>query len=126
MPTKGQLFKIGSTWVADPAAGGINVTDEPVWSSNTGRSTTGKMIGDIVAWKKTIEVKWPPLTFAQVSAIRSAIKSGGEFFDISYYDLATGSMKTTKVYCGNIPRTLYSLAAKHQKYFDVAIKFVEQ
>ena len=124
--TAGQLFKIGSTWVADPAKGGVIVTDEPVWASNTGRSTTGKMIGDIVAWKKTVEVTWPPLTFSQASAIRTAIKNAGEFFNITYYDLSASDMVTTKVYCGNIPRALYSLASKYRKYTGITIKFVEQ
>lgn len=114
------------TWLPTPAKGGIAVTDEPIWSANTGRSTTGKMIGDIIAWKVTVEVGWPPLTFAQAKAIRDAIKGAGEFFNIRYYDVSTSSMETKTVYCGNIPRTLYSLADKHQLYSGVEIKFVEQ
>ena len=123
-------MKINGTTVKDPKLGGIAVTDEPIWSSNTGRSTTGKMIGDIVAWKTTIEVAWPPLTYSEMKTIRDAIKSGGEFFEIQYKDveagIESGSLKTeTKtVYCGNIPRLLYSTVYK--RYMDVKIEFIER
>ena len=124
-------MKINGTTVAEPKVGGIAVTDEPVWSANTGRSSTGKMIGDIVAWKTTIEVAWPPLSYAQMKAIRDAIKSGGEFFTIEYTDIESSStlssMSVQKtVYCGNIPRLLYSTSAKYQKYHEITITFIER
>lgn len=114
------------TWLPTPALNGVVITDEPIWSANTGRSTTGKMIGDIVAWKTTVEVAWPPLKFSDMSTIRNAIKNSGEFFDITYYDTSTSTMKEKTVYCGNIPRTMYSLADKHRLFSGIAIKFVEQ
>lgn len=124
-------MKINGVTVAEPKLGGIVVTDEPVWSANTGRSSTGKMIGDIVAWKTTIEVAWPPLSYSQMKVIRDAIKSGGEFFQIQYTDIESGTtlsnMTTTKtVYCGNIPRLLYSTAAQYQRYAEIVITFIEQ
>ena len=114
------------TWLPTPAKNGVAVTDEPIWASNTGRGSDGKMIGDIVSWKVTIEVGWPPLSFAEAKSIRDAIKGAGPFFDITYYDVRTDSMAEKTVYCGNIPRVLYSLAAGHMRYSGVAIKFVEQ
>lgn len=126
------MFKIGSTTVAEPARGGITVTDEPIWASNTGRNTKGKMIGDIVAWKTTIEVTWPPLTYSQVKTIRDAIKAGGEFFEIHYKDIeagiSSGALQTQDktVYCANIPRSLYSLSSKYPRYDGITIQFIEQ
>ena len=124
-------MKINNVTVKEPKLGGVSVTDEPIWSSNTGRSSTGKMIGDIVAWKTTIEISWPPLTFAEMKAIRDAIRSGGEFFQIEYLDIASGStvgtMPTTKtVYCANIPRLLYSTSDIYKRYTDITIQFIEQ
>lgn len=126
MATAGQLVKIGNTWVADPALNGITITDEPIWSANTGRSTTGKMIGDIVAWKTTIEIAWPPLSFSDMATLRNAIKDAGEFFTLKYYDTSSSTMQEKTVYCGNIPRTMYSLAAKHRLHSGIVIKFIEQ
>ena len=117
---------INGILVATPKQGGITVTDEPIWAPNTGRSSTGKMIGDIVAWKTTVAVSWPPLSFSQAAEIRDAIKNAGPFFDIEYYDLSTEKRVTKTVYASSIPRTLYSLVDRYQKYKDITITFVEQ
>lgn len=132
------MFKIGSTsqtvaqmtTVHEPAIGGIQITDEPIWASNTGRSQTGKMIGDIVAWKTTVAVQWPPLSFADSQAIRDAIVNNGPFFKIAYNDynaMQNNSSLTVKtVYCGNIPRVIASLNSAYQRHQGVQINFIEQ
>lgn len=120
-------FVIDGTAVATPAVGGLVITDEPIWSSNTGRGSTGKMAGDIVAWKTTIEVTWPPLTFSQAHTLRDAIKNAGEFFDIYYTNFTTTNELVKKtVYASNIPRQLYSLTNKNRKYVGIVVTFVEQ
>ena len=73
--------------VATPKHSGVVITEEPIWASNTGRSSTGKMIGDIIAWKTTIAVSWPPLDFDAAKEIRDAIMNAGSFFKIKYYGL---------------------------------------
>lgn len=117
---------INGVTVKDPKLGGISVTDEPIWSSNTGRAADGTMVGDIVARKTTVEVGWGPLTFAQAKQIRDAIISGGEFFSITYPDPAVAANVTKTVYCGNIPRLLYSLSNTYPRYQDVTIQFIER
>lgn len=123
----------GGIQVAEPAHKGINVTDEPIWSSNTGRSSTGKMIGDIVARKSTIEVTWNVLTYAEAKEIIDAIKNAGEFFYIKYPDVSAGinsdgSLKyaVKEVYAGNVPRGLYSLHKGIRYYTDVQITFIQR
>lgn len=112
--------------VSTPKINGITVTDEPIWASNTGRSSTGKMIGDIVAWKTTVAVSWPPLSFDDAKKIRDAVKNAGPFFVIEYYDFDDKKMVSKTVYADHIPRTLYSLVEKSQKYKDITINFTEQ
>lgn len=126
-------MQINSITVKEPKRGGIAVTDEPIWSANTGRSSTGKMIGDIVATKTTIEVSWGVLTYAEMKTIRDAIISGGEFFTITYPDIeaginTNGTLKTQSktVYCANVPRLLASTSAKFRRYTDVTIQFIER
>lgn len=123
----------GGIQVAEPAHKGINVTDETIWSSNTGRSSTGKMIGDIVARKSTIEVTWNVLTYAEAKEIIDAIKNAGEFFYIKYPDVSAGinsdgSLKyaVKEVYAGNVPRGLYSLHKGIRYYTDVQITFIQR
>lgn len=117
---------INGVTVAMPKTGGVVITDEPIWASNTGRSSTGKMIGDVVAWKTTIAVTWPPLSFAEAKKIRDAIKNAGAFFKIKYHDFSADSMVEKTVYASNIPRALYSLAAGYRRHTDITITFVEQ
>ena len=126
-------MKINNVTVKDPKKGGVAVTDEAVWSSNTGRSSTGKMIGDIVAWKTTIEIAWPPLTYSEMKTIRDAIRNAGEFFSIQYPDVEAGindngtlKTQTKTVYVANIPRQLYSTSAKYRRYADITIQFIER
>lgn len=130
------------TWVtvAEPKLGGITVTDEPIWSDDTGRVASGQMAGDIKAWKTTIDVEWPPLTYSQVKVIRDAIGAGDRtraFFDIEYPDIAGGISNPNqsgetlgtvqkKVYIANIPRNLYSTSTVYRRYFDLKLSFVEQ
>lgn len=138
------MFSIAGTQVAEPAHKGVTITDEPVWADNTGRTQTGIMAGDIVAWKRTVAVTWPPLSFDESQKIRRLIRANSPFFTISFNDVAiNGTWPTYEdgqykgqpipttttsmtVYCGNIPRTLYSIADALARHQGVTITFVEQ
>lgn len=123
---------INGVTVANPKVGGVSVTDEPIWSSNTGRASNGDMAGDIVAWKTTIDITWPPLSYSEMKKIRDAIRSGGKNFSITYPDIEAGintngtlKTQTKTVYVGNIPRVLYSTSVVYKAYSDMTIQFVE-
>lgn len=74
------IIKAGSVTLPSPVE--ISTTDEIIWSENTGRSTTGKMIGDVVAEKKTIHIQWGVLTKAQFDTIRTNLRSGFNSFSL--------------------------------------------
>lgn len=122
-----QIRQSGS-WVTmpSPAQGGMNIVDEPIWSSNTGRGTTGKMSGDIVAWKKTIDMDFPPLSFADSQTLRNALKNAGEFFQIRYKDFDASDWVPATVYTASLPRTIYSIAQGIQYHTGVKVQLVEQ
>lgn len=120
------MFVINGTTVAEPKKEGVTITDEPIWASNTGRGSDGKMIGDIVAWKTTVQVEWPALSFAESQTIANALKNAGAFFPIRYNDFSSGSTVTKTVYCSNVPRTIYSLTQAAQYHFGVTVTFIEQ
>ena len=44
--------------VALPAPTVIKIDNEIIWSSNTGRTSSGAMAGDVVAEKKTVTIEW--------------------------------------------------------------------
>ena len=129
------MFKIGNTVVAEPAKEGLSITREPIWASNTGRGSDGKMVGDVVDWKATVTVKWPPLSYAEIQRIINAIVGNGHvpFFSITYTvnidysgSRPVETVETKTVYCGNIPQTIYSLTKAAQYHTGVEITFIEQ
>ena len=72
----------GSTVLPSPVS--ISVNDQIIWSANTGRSASGSMIGDAVAEKKDVAIKWGILTEAELAAIKKIMVAG--FFPISFHD----------------------------------------
>ena len=76
----GVVIKAGTVTLPSPDS--ITTSDEIIWSANTGRSSTGKMIGDVIAEKTTFAIQWGVLTKAQRDLIRSNIRSGFHPFSV--------------------------------------------
>lgn len=110
-----------------PALNGITVTKEPVWSSNAGRSSTGKFIGDIVCYKYKIQIKWPILKQKQTALIDSAITSSA-FFKVKFIDPTSSTVEfvTKTVYAGTPTYPVYSYADGMPRYVGVAVDLIEQ
>lgn len=75
------VIKAGSVTLPSPDA--ITTSDEIIWSANTGRSSSGKMIGDVVAEKQTFQIHWGVLTKAQRDSIRTRLQPGFHPFTIT-------------------------------------------
>ena len=67
---------IQANGVTLPSPDEIKIADEIIWSANTGRCTTGKMIGDVVAEKRTIDIQWGIIPYSDYKIIKTNIKSG--------------------------------------------------
>lgn len=78
----------------------ITVNDEIIWSSSTGRAVSGEMIGDIVAEKKNVSIKWGVLTESELALIKQVLIAG--FFPISFRD--DGIDITIKTYRGTLTK----------------------
>lgn len=71
----GLIIKANDVVLPSPVE--ISTTDEIIWSSNTGRSTaSGKMIGDVIAEKRTFAIKWGILPKSEQKKIKENLKSG--------------------------------------------------
>lgn len=122
-------IKVGSNWVdlPEPAKEGLAITREPIWGTNTGRSASGKMTGDIITHKTTIAVTWPPLSAADTATILDAVEGAGSFFDIRFTNDVGSGTATYTVYASNLPRTVYSLAPGLAfRHTGIEITFIEQ
>ena len=115
---------INGVRMPDPALEGVTISREKIWSSNTGRTTSGKMVGTVVAVKTTLKIKWPPLTPAQTAVVENAV-SGSAFVPVTFTD-ATGSTVTKTMYFGTPSYTVYSWADGVQYIKDVTVDGIEQ
>lgn len=86
--------------IALPPPVKISTTDEIIWSSATGRSASGLMIGDIVASKKTLNVEWGILRESELKIIKDQLIIG--FFPITFRD--DGVDMTITAYRGTLTK----------------------
>lgn len=90
-------------WSGDitlPAPVSISVNDEIIWSSDTGRTLSGLMVGDPVAEKKTVSIKWGVLTELELVLIKQVMIAG--FFPFSFHD--DGIDITIEMYRGTLAK----------------------
>ena len=124
MATISDLY-INGVKMPTPALNGVTISREKIWSANTGRSASGKMLGTIIAQKTTLKIKWPPLTMEEAAKIEGAVSSGTEFFPVKFTG-AAGVTQTLTMYAGTPTYTQYSWAAGMQWVMDVAVDLIEQ
>ena len=115
---------INNVQMPDPALEGITISKEKIWSSNAGRTTSGKMVGTVVAVKTTLKIKWPPLSPDQVAVIENAV-SGGAFVPVRFTD-ATGATVSKTMYFGTPSYTVYSWADGVQYIRNATVDGIEQ
>ena len=81
-----------------PSPSSLKVDNEIIWSSNTGRTSTGKMVGDVIAEKTTVDITWECLRDSDLKTIKNYLKAG--FFDFWLPDC--GELVNITVYRGTI------------------------
>lgn len=80
--SKKKILWSGSTVL--PAPTSLTVNDELVWSSDTGRTLSATMMGDVIAEKKTVSIRWEYITEDDIKTIKSVMING--FFPFSFHD----------------------------------------
>lgn len=116
------VFKAGGTTLPSPVK--VTTSNEIIWSSNTGRSTeSGKLIGDVIANKRTVDVEWGILTEAQVKTICNALPDG--FFSFSFRD--DGEDLTITVYRGTIKKEQLGYIGDGTLYYkNASVSLIQQ
>ena len=108
-----------------PAKEGVTITHEKIWSSGSGRTSTGNMSGTIVAIKRKIALKWPPLTTAQAATIDRAVNTKTEFFTVKY-TTESGSDGSGTFYAGTPTFTQYSYVKGKRYLTGVSVNLIER
>ena len=94
----GKIIWSGSTVL--PAPTSMSVSDEIIWTSDTGRTLSGYMTGDPVAEKKTVSRKWEYITEAELKIIKNTLVPG--YFPVSFHD--DGIDVTIEAYRGTLAK----------------------
>ena len=95
-------FVITANGTTLPSPTSFSVNDEIIWSSDTGRTLSGNMIGDVIAEKKNVSVKWSWLTEDEVMIIKNACRAG--WFTFSFRD--AGQNVSIQVYRGTLSKEI--------------------
>ncbi len=117
---------INGTRMPAPKHQGVTISTEKVWSADTGRTASGKMVGTLIATKTKVKLEWPPLTMAEVALIEAAVSNANSPFVPMRYTDMTGQTVTKTVYFGTPTYTMYSWAAGIQYVTDVSVDAIEQ
>lgn len=91
---------IGGTEVKAPKVGGLTYKAEKVWSNNTGRTASGKMVGTIKCIKRTLSIAWPPLTQTEKELIESLVSDESAPFTTIRWIEPDGSSTSMECYFG--------------------------
>ena len=83
-----------------PSPVAMSVNDELIWTADTGRLMNGIMVGEVVAEKKNISLKWEFLTESEMLLIRSNMTGG--FFSFTFHD--DGINMSIEVYRGTLAK----------------------
>lgn len=116
------MLKINNVRMPEPALNGLKISKEKIWSKNTGRVSSGEMVGDVVARKITLSIQWPRLTEEQVAIIDKAIDPA--FVSVYFKNPNTNKYETRTFYAGTPTYPVYSYALG--KYEGVAVDLVEK
>lgn len=118
---KGEILKSGS--VVLPAPVSLSVSDELIWTSDTGRTLSGYMIGDVVAEKKNLSIKWGALTEDDIKLIKSRLIAG--FFPLTFHD--DGIDVTIEAYRGTLSKEhLGSLGDGQYWYRSATVDIIQR
>lgn len=111
-----------------PSPTEVKPTHEIIWSENTGRAQSGanqaKMIGDVVAEKKTYAIKWGIIDGTDFSTITGKLTAGFFYFAMAT-SLASAKSSAVPYYRSEISYEVIQVGSKNY-YKDVSVSVIQQ
>lgn len=112
---------VGDTALPSPVS--VQIDDEIIWSSDSGRDLSGLFSGDIVTEKQTLTVSWGILTEQEVLSIKQNLCPG--YFPLRFRDV-TGDV-TIESYRGTLSRVpMGDVGDGVQYYKSASCKIVQR
>lgn len=75
------IISIVANGIALPSPTKISIGDEIIWTSDTGRTLAGLMVGGIIDTKETLSIEWSWLEKQAFDVVNGAIH-GAKFFSV--------------------------------------------
>lgn len=115
------ILKVDDTNIPDPTS--ITISRNKVWAQNTGRTKSGKYVGDLIAVKWRIDATWNNISETKAQEIINAFEPS--FVNIRFKNPKTKSFATAKFYSGDETLNVYNYEIEQAVYESVSLSIVE-
>ena len=92
--------------------------------TKSSRTASGKMVMELIAIKKRVDITWKMLPDNELQKIIDTITANKPFFSLEYPD--AGGTKTMTCYAGDIVTSLWHTKNGVRYWEEVSIGFIEQ
>ncbi len=92
--------------------------------TKSSRTASGKMVMELIATKKRVDITWKMLPDNELQKIIDTITANKPFFTLEYPD--AGGTKTMTCYAGDIITSLWHTKNGIRYWEEVSIAFIEQ
>lgn len=116
-----EYFKIDGKNMPIPST--INLLSEIIWSKNSGRTSDTTFTGDIVGYKKKLQLSWGILTREELKILQRALKPA--FFTVYFLNDETNGFETITCYRGELSASVYCYCFDHT-YKDISVNLIEK
>lgn len=79
------LIKINGVWVRNPDPESWTPTNNPEWTSNSGRVVSGKSVGSRQYFKYKIPLSWTMIPEEDAKQILELVEDGEDYFPVTFY-----------------------------------------
>ena len=115
------ILKVDGIDIPDPSS--ITISRNKVWSQNTGRTKSGKYVGDLAAIKWRIDATWNNISENKAQEIMSAFEPA--YVNVRFRNPKTKANTTTKFYGGDETLNVYNYDIDEAVYESVSLSIVE-
>ena len=92
--------------------------------TKSSRTASGKMVMELIATKKRVDITWKMLPDNELQKIIDTITANKPFFTLEYPD--AGGTKTMTCYVGDITTGLWHTIGGIRYWKEVSVPFIEQ
>lgn len=105
-----------------PSPTSIQIDDEIIWSSDSGRDMSGLFSGDVIAEKKTVTINWGFLTENELQIIQTNLCAG--YFSLMFHDV--GGDITIDSYRGTLSKIMHGYVGGVLYFKSASCKIVQR